>query len=180
MCRREHGGVLQHDGAAGMRRPLHAGDVPRVTRCASALCVRNTLCVCVCGYGCGCVVACGGQLEDLVKHKIDDAFTEHIDFEDAREKFMDVMALALKVVVRRVECLCTLRRSQLTLPHDTQSHGLACMMDSQLVCMMKTKWDTVSGVGDQSGVCAVPTPTPSYHPTHTTSIWVPGDKTGET
>ena len=40
------------------------------------------------------------QLADLIRQKIDAAFEEHVDMEEVQERFLDVIALALKVVVR--------------------------------------------------------------------------------
>ena len=66
---------------------------------------------------------------------------------------MDVMAMALKVVVRALELLS---RSCVHV-YDTdadivavQSYGLACTMDPQLTRMVRTKWESCQGVGDVS------------------------------
>ena len=45
-------------------------------------------------------VCCATQLADLIRQKIDAAFEEHVDMEEVQERFLDVIALALKVVVR--------------------------------------------------------------------------------
>lgn len=98
------------------------------------------------------------QLGDLIKRKIDAAFEEHVDMEDVRERFLDVIALALKIVVSRLfersrYMAQVLERDSCSLTCNrvhAQSHGLACALDSQLARMMKTKWDACAGVGDQS------------------------------
>lgn len=95
------------------------------------------------------------QLTDLIKSTIDKAFADHVKMEAAEDALMDTIAAAMKVLVRATggRGLLVLLGAHVCVPMllMPQSHGMACTCDAQLVKMSKTKWDSTTEAGDQSG-----------------------------